>query len=341
MLSARRALSIASATPGRSAILETNGLLWLGPWPHGRHQKTQQGQFAGGMPPAAELQSERGPEALLSAEPAPARLSNHGYFLLILICAVGDASYMTLAPFFPQRAAEVGLSGTVIGLTFSCFMWGGLVVTPVATWLSRTTSSRVLLSTCVLLQAVFTALFALAPLLERGWQWFLLTFSLRLVQGVIAAIYEVAVSSIIMRSVPVEHVGSALGVQEAARGVGMMIGPAVGGVLYAAGGFALPFLASAGVLALLGVAVLLWVGDDEAIGDEDDIEHATFAQVRRIRRRSRSRPLPSCTPSPPDTLHPANLSTRQPPLRCSRCPRSALSPRSSSRSQWLCRCSTR
>lgn len=236
---------------------------------------------AAGMGPAAELESEPESETELESDVETERLSSRAYFLLILICAVGDASYMTLAPFFPQRAAQVGLSGTLIGLTFSCFMWGGLVVTPIATWLSRTTSSRVLLGTCVLLQALFTALFALAPLLTKGWQWFLLTFTLRLVQGVIAAIYEVAVSSIIMCSVDVENVGTALGVQEAARGVGMMIGPAVGGMLYAAGGFPLPFLASAGVLGLLGLLVLCAgvLGDDDAVGDEEEVEHATFAQV--------------------------------------------------------------
>jgi MFS family permease len=207
------------------------------------------------------------------------RLSAVGYPLLILICGVGDATYMVLAPFFPQRAAEVGLSPTLNGLIFSCFMWGGLVVTPLATALSRKTKPRILLGTCVLLQAALTALFALAPLLTRGWQWFLLTFTLRLLQGTIAAIYEVAVSSLIMCSVDVENVGTALGVQEAARGVGLMVGPAVGGMLYAAGGFALPFLVSAGVLALLGIMVFVLLSDDEAIGDDDEVEHASFAQV--------------------------------------------------------------
>ena len=84
----------------------------------------------------------------------------------------------------------------------------------------------------------------------------------------------------IMCSVDVENVATALGVQEAARGVGMMIGPAVGGMLYAAGGFPLPFFASAGVLAALGIAVLFALGDDEAISGDDDEQHATFSQAR-------------------------------------------------------------
>eukprot|EP00302_Diacronema_sp_CCMP2436_P006156 CAMPEP_0179894728 /NCGR_PEP_ID=MMETSP0982-20121206/35440_1 /TAXON_ID=483367 /ORGANISM="non described non described, Strain CCMP 2436" /LENGTH=448 /DNA_ID=CAMNT_0021791337 /DNA_START=8 /DNA_END=1351 /DNA_ORIENTATION=- len=226
--------------------------------------------------PAAD--SEAGESSDGDAPASESALPTRSYLLLIAICGCGDATYMVLAPFFPQRAEEVGLSQTANGLIFSVFMWGGLVVTPIATWLSRNTSSRLLLGTCVLLQAGLTACFALAPLLTKGWQWFAFCFTLRLLQGVIAAIYEVAVSSLIMCSVDVENVGTALGVQEAARGVGLMIGPAVGGILYAAGGFALPFLASAGALALLGGLVFLSL-DDETIGDDDEREHVTFSDV--------------------------------------------------------------
>eukprot|EP00302_Diacronema_sp_CCMP2436_P004713 CAMPEP_0179912496 /NCGR_PEP_ID=MMETSP0982-20121206/46933_1 /TAXON_ID=483367 /ORGANISM="non described non described, Strain CCMP 2436" /LENGTH=440 /DNA_ID=CAMNT_0021814323 /DNA_START=8 /DNA_END=1327 /DNA_ORIENTATION=- len=231
--------------------------------------------------PAAD--SEAGESSDGDAPASESALPTRSYLLLIAICGCGDATYMVLAPFFPQRAEEVGLSQTANGLIFSVFMWGGLVVTPIATWLSRNTSSRLLLGTCVLLQAGLTACFALAPLLTKGWQWFAFCFTLRLLQGVIAAIYEVAVSSLIMCSVDVENVGTALGVQEAARGVGLMIGPAVGGILYAAGGFALPFLASAGALALLGGLVFLSL-DDETIGDDDSRAAGHLRGDRAARR---------------------------------------------------------
>ena len=65
--------------------------------------------------------------------------------------------------------------------------------------------------------------------------------SLRAVQGLAAGLSEVAAVGLLMRSVPSELVGDAIGWSEAARGVGIMIGPLIGGGLDEAIGYEAPF----------------------------------------------------------------------------------------------------
>ncbi|KAG8463470.1 hypothetical protein KFE25_004981 [Diacronema lutheri] len=200
--------------------------------------------------------------------------------LLILICGVGDATYTALVPFFPQAAEAAGLSPSATGVVFSCFMWGGLAVTPLATRLSQTASSRALLTSCVLLQATLTGLFAIVPLIaSTPPRWLALAIALRLCQGVVATIYEVALSSLIMCSVKPTSVAAALGVQEAARGVGLMLGPALGGALFELGGFKLPFIACACALLALGLAVALTLPADDDLGADENARPATFRQL--------------------------------------------------------------
>lgn len=195
---------------------------------------------------------------------APRRSALGVHPLLIAVCGVCDATYMAIAPFLPQVARERGLSPSLTGVVFSSFMWGGLLFTPLATRISRNTGARLLLTVTVLVQAALTASFAIAPLMHSREAFFAVCFGLRLAQGVVGCIYEVAVSSLIMCSAPPDRVGAVLGMQEAARGVGMMVGPTVGGVLYGLGGFGLPFLGSAGVLVVLGLACILVLDSSKA-----------------------------------------------------------------------------
>lgn len=199
---------------------------------------------------------------IAAAAPRPALPEGgRAVWALIALCGVCDASYSQLAPFFPQHAAEAaGLSPQSTGLIFSCFQWGGLLWVPAATRISASTSPRLLLSACVLLQAALTALFAPTAALGSARPFFAATFGLRLAQGLVTTTYEVAVTSLLMRSCAPERVGTWVGIQEAARGVGMMAGPALGGWLYGLGGFALPFVASACALLLLAGCVLLSMG---------------------------------------------------------------------------------
>ncbi|KAJ1618610.1 major facilitator superfamily domain-containing protein [Pavlovales sp. CCMP2436] len=178
------------------------------------------GESAGGGDAPASRRGRRCCGADLRGMPSP---------LLIIICALGDATYTALSPFFPQAAATAGLSATATGVVFSCGMWAGVLVTPT----------------------------------------FAVAFTLRLVQGGVAAIYEV----------PPARVAAALGLQEAARGVGLMIGPSAGGLLFSLGGFPLPFIICSAALFILGMAVAVFLPPDPAQANEVGAKMVTFGEL--------------------------------------------------------------
>jgi MFS family permease len=66
-------------------------------------------------------------------------------------------------------------------------------------------------------------------------------FTMRLIQGIGSALEETAMYAIIA-DLDTEHVTLYLGICEISTGLGYMIGPPLGGFLFSAGGFAMPFI---------------------------------------------------------------------------------------------------
>jgi fucose permease len=84
------------------------------------------------------------------------------------------------------------------------------------------------------------------------WQSFLATCAcVRFVQGMLNAMIQTAAVGLLMRSVPEDRIGDALGWSEAMRGVGIMLGPGIGGGLYLALGFKAPYVFASAAWAAL------------------------------------------------------------------------------------------
>ena len=109
----------------------------------------------------------------------------------------------------------------------------------------------------MILQACCAMSFAFANRLAGTVSFITFCMFLRTVQGFAAGLSEVTAGSLLIRSVPEANVGRVIGWSEAARGVGIMLGPLVGGGLYQRGGFAMPFCFSAPLLAFLAVGMRL------------------------------------------------------------------------------------
>jgi len=71
---------------------------------------------------------------------------------------------------------------------------------------------------------------------------------------------------VISHSFP-NNVASVFALQETCIGIGMMIGPTIGGALYEAGGFGLPFWVVGAVIILCGIPVLLFLPNPEDCGE--------------------------------------------------------------------------
>jgi MFS family permease len=193
---------------------------------------------------------------LLREPPRPARIrasSRASTYVVGTVCIGAfmgqlDASIVTLA--LPRIGAGLGESpGAVRWVSLSYLLVLACALVPVGHLADR--FGRKLLYTYGF--AVFTfgsVLCGLVPTL--GW-----LIAARVLQGLGAAMLQANSVALIVESLPTRLLPRGLGVQGAAQAIGLALGPAVGGLLLALGGWQLIFLVNlpAGVL---GIA-LAWV----------------------------------------------------------------------------------
>ncbi len=195
---------------------------------------------------------------LLREPPRPARIrasSRASTYVVGTVCVGAfmgqlDASVVTLA--LPRIGADLGEgAGAVRWVSLAYLLVLACALIPVGLLADRV--GRKLLYTYGF--AVFTAgsvLCGLAPTL--GW-----LIAARVAQGLGAAMLQANSVALIVESLPTRLLPRGLGVQGAAQAVGLALGPAVGGLLLAVGGWQLIFLVNlpAGALGIAGAWVLL------------------------------------------------------------------------------------
>lgn len=170
--------------------------------------------------------------------------------------------YSVLASFFPQAARAKGLSSELIGLVFAIFAAVVFASAPfVAPMLSRHGKRKVYLAGLATVSAS-TIAFAFAEHIEEPGAYLAWCLALRCVQGFGSALEETAAYALIADLDP-GAVSFNLGVTEVSTGLGYMVGPAIGGLLFARGGFALPFLLIGAALLPALLLVRAVVRDDE------------------------------------------------------------------------------
>ncbi len=161
-----------------------------------------------------------------------------------------DASIVTVA--FPtlQKVfhASVG-SVTWVGLSYLVVLVAG--VTAVGR-LADMVGRKLLYTYGFIVFVIGSGLCALAPTL-------LSLDACRVLQGIGAAMLQANSVAIIYLAMPTQRVGRALGIQGAAQALGLALGPTVGGLLLAAGGWRLIFLVNipAGIIGIAAAWVLL------------------------------------------------------------------------------------
>ena len=157
------------------------------------------------------------------------------------------------APFYPQEAEAKGASATETGLVFGIFELTVFIVSPLLGQnLSRFGAKRVF-NIGILTTGICSVLFGLLDRIENG-KWFIaLSFVIRIVEAVGNSGFLTASFSIIAKEFP-EAVGTMFACLETFFGIGLIVGPTVGGALYQVGGYSLPFVTLGSLL--IGAAVL-------------------------------------------------------------------------------------
>ena len=157
---------------------------------------------------------------------------------LVLTMLLGFASEFLLwmlAPFYPKEAYARGVSPEVVGFLFAAHPVALLISAQFAPCLMRAVEPFVLLQRTLFLQAIFIAGFGLAGTITEGIPFVCCAAVNRFFLGLMSGLNEPTSQAVTLRVVPSHAVAFAFGLIIASRFTAMLVGPAIGGVLYGHG----------------------------------------------------------------------------------------------------------
>ncbi|GFW65599.1 MFS-type transporter SLC18B1 [Trichonephila clavipes] len=164
------------------------------------------------------------------------------------------------APFFPAEAERKGATATEYGFIFGIFQLTIFVTAPLMGKIVSKVSPKFLLNSGILSVGVTCILFGTLDLTVSTTAFVALAFVVRTVEGVGAAALRTALYTIIASQFP-DGIGTTFAVLETFIGVGMIVGPTVGGALYDLGGYGLPFYVVGSVVILDAIVIFIVLPD--------------------------------------------------------------------------------
>lgn len=172
--------------------------------------------------------------------------------LILLSCCIGllMTGFGIIVPVFPQRLESLGLGAGMLATMEGAFGLGMfLFSTPMGTLADRVgRKPMVLLSLAGFILTNSVLALVNVPLL------FVLV---RFVEGVLVSGLFPASNAMVGDAVPLERQGRWIGLLTTAQAAGIALGPAIGGLLYQALGFAAPFFICAGIALAASLLALL------------------------------------------------------------------------------------
>ncbi len=212
-----------------------------------------------------------------SAGPVPVRPARRGAVRLVLVgaFALDMLLYTMVVPFLPARAQALGATPAVTGMLFASFAIGLFAATSIAGLLTDYLGARrtLLVGLCALLAA--TLLFAFGSSLP----WL---FAARAAQGASGAVTWTAGLALVAQLFEPRERPQVFATIFMATGLGTLVGPPLGGVLYTLGGFRAPFLVAAGLVLLDGLGRALFLPGRDRLRDVP----ASGAMVRALLRNT-------------------------------------------------------
>ena len=151
------------------------------------------------------------------------------------------------APFYPAEAAKKGCSATEYSLVFSIFELTVFLVSPVVgKFLPRMGVTKAFCGG-ILLTGIMCVAFGFVNVIENPDTFIIVSIIIRVIAAFGNTAFLASSFTLVAQLFP-STVGTVFALVEMAFGVGMILGPTLGGVLYQVGGFTLPFAGLGGVL---------------------------------------------------------------------------------------------
>jgi MFS family permease len=186
------------------------------------------------------------------------RISNFSkrQWLTLIVFSIADfcnAICVSLqAPFYPQEAEKKGATATEYGLVFGIFELVVFLISPVYGKHLNRIGPKYLFNGGIFTTGVCAILFGFLDRVEGHYPFIILSFVIRIVEAMGNAAFLTASFAIIAMEFP-DNVATTFASLETFFGLGLIVGPTVGGALYQVGGFVTPFLILGSTLFLSAV----------------------------------------------------------------------------------------
>lgn len=168
--------------------------------------------------------------------------------LLSLFFFLSQSFYSIFAPFYPGVAVKKEMSKTQIGLIFGVFQFTLLVLSPIFGKYLEAIGVRFLFVGGLFIASGSEILFGFLDRCPNGNIYFILSMACRVV---CALGTSMGLSYAVVGYYFPNHISTIVALLETCSGLGMMIGPVIGGLLFEIGGFPLPFFFMGGLLAIV------------------------------------------------------------------------------------------
>ena len=214
----------------------------------------------------------------------------HGFAFSIISGILGDFGFCMLISFFPKAAKEKGLNPSQVGILFAVYQICSLIVSFVApSFNKRFGAVRVLIIANIIL-GISTCCMAFTGYILHSNQstlFFWAVFLIRMAQGFAGGTAEVCVVGIALRCVPKELIGEVAGMVEAARMIGVISGPLIGGLMYDRLGYEAPFLIAGSFTIFFAFILLIWPIDSSVDNKAENMEEENQREstISRLVRR--------------------------------------------------------
>ncbi|MDK2863804.1 MAG: hypothetical protein PWQ46_1514, partial [Methanomicrobiaceae archaeon] len=169
--------------------------------------------------------------------------------MVVLVIFMDMMIYGLLIPIFPQYASSLSVEESVIGVIFGLYAAMLLVFSIPMGLLSDRLGRRPLIVVGMLLLALATALFGLSNTVLH-------LAAARTVQGISAAATWSAGLALIADTCDPARLGEKMGIALSSVGLGTVLGPVAGGLLFEYAGHTATFILPAILAAVIGLIVL-------------------------------------------------------------------------------------
>ncbi|XP_040553070.1 MFS-type transporter SLC18B1 isoform X1 [Gallus gallus] len=182
------------------------------------------------------------------------RLTRQQLFTMVAAASINFSSmicYSILGPFFPGEAEKKGASNTVVGLIFGCFaLFNFLSSLILGNYLTKI-GAKFMFVSGMFVSGCVTILFGMLDKVPSGPMFIGFCFLVRAMDAISFAAAMTASFSILAKAFP-NNIATVLGSLEIFTGLGLVLGPPLGGFLYQSFGYEIPFVT-------LGCVVLVLV----------------------------------------------------------------------------------